>query len=861
MTKICAGILAHVDAGKTTISEALLYKASAIKTMGRVDLKNTYLDTDYMEKERGITIYSKSARLNLGDFEMILIDTPGHVDFSAEMERTLAVLDIAVLLVSASDKVQAHTKTVWKLLKRYGIPTIIFVNKMDLPDTNKADILKTLKEELSQDIEDFTDDLSDEFFENAATVSEDFLEDVLKNGYIPKEKLKAAFEERLLFPCLFGSALKNEGVDRLFEVIKDYCPKKAYPDEFGAITYKITRENNVRLSHIKLTGGSLVVKSMLNDEKVNEIRLYSGDKYETVKEAFAGDIVTIPGLIDTKPGTVFGKGRFSRLISLEPVLNYTVFYKGDTDTHGMLKILYELEEEEPGLNVEYDERLKEIHVCLMGEVQTEILTRKIKDLYNVDVSFGQGRISYRETVSDTVEGVGHFEPLRHYAEVHLKLEPLERGSGLMFESEADLDELSLNWQRLVLTHLKEREHKGVLTGSPITDMKITLVSGKAHIKHTEGGDFRQATYRAVRNGLMKAQSVLLEPFYDFTLEIPDNTVGRAMTDLAGMSATVSVSESANGISVLNGSGPVSTLNGYAKNVSAYTGGKGHMSLVVSGFKECHNAEEVIEKIAYDPEADIRNTADSVFCSHGAGVVVPWNEVENYMHLPYTVNVEKPDDASFAEPINHGTYKEKEIFVSTEEIDAIIGKTAHANQKKTQTSYKGISASLREKNWIGGRREEKEPVYKGTAVKEKFLLIDGYNVVHAWDELKELARIDLSAAAGRLIDIVSNYQAVTGYNTIIVFDAYKVTGHPREEMMYHNIKVVYTKTAETADRYIERYAHENGKKFDVTVVTSDGAEQVIIRGGGCALLSSKDFYEEVEKVQKRLREHKNLWQEE
>lgn len=867
MKKTVIGILAHVDAGKTTLSECLLYKSEVISGMGRVDSKSTYLDTDAMEKERGITIYSKSARLKLGDFDAVLIDTPGHVDFSAEMERTLAVLDVAILLISAKDKVTGHTKTLWKLLKSHKIPTFIFVNKTDLPDVDKNAVLCKLKQELSSDIHDFStsnndeDNASDIFYEEIATSSEALLQEYFDTDSISNESIKKAVRNREIFPCMFGSALQDRGIDEFIRVLSSYMPNSLESDTFGALVYKITRDKSgVRLTHLKITGGTFKVKDMLGEEKVNELRLYSGDRYEAVREVSTGDIVAVPGLVNSKPGLCYGKTVTTLMPSLEPVLVYALKFNDKVDITKALSIMRELEEEEPGLHVEYDELLKEIHVCLMGEVQTEVLTRRLKDDYDVDVSFGQGKISYRETITNVVEGVGHFEPLRHYAEVHLKLEPLEQGSGLEFDSEADLDELAVNWQRLVLTHLKEREHRGVLTGSPITDMKITLMSGKAHIKHTEGGDFRQATYRAVRQGLMQAENVLLEPYYDFTLEIPESQVGKAMTDLDRMSCTATVEENVNGIAVLNGSGPVATLNGYAKDVMAYTRGLGHVSLSVSGYRKCHNPEEVIEKIGYKAENDIRNTADSVFCSHGAGVVVPWNDVPDYMHLPFALGgTGRSAEAGINLPTG-GSTEERERFISTEEIDEIIGKVGGTNSKKPNVSYKGIPASIKEKQRIGGHREEKEPVYKGTLHKEKYMLIDGYNVVYAWPELRELAASDISGAAGKLIDIVSNYQALTGYNTILVFDAYKIPGHLREEINYNNIKVIYTKTAETADRYIERYAHENGKKYDVTVVTSDGAQQIIIRGGGCTLMSSKDFEQEVGRALLDMRSHKNVWQE-
>ncbi len=851
MNKIVCGILAHVDAGKTTLSEALLFKGGAIRQAGRVDNRDAFLDTDDTEKARGITIYTKTARLSVQDREFVFIDTPGHVDFSAEMERALAVLDYAILLISATDGIQAHTKTVWKLLKANRVPTFIFVNKTDLPGVDRDGILTQLKSELSADVVDFSAN-DDEMFENVAMASEELMEYFLENQTLRTEDISELILNRKCFPVYFGSALKMEGIDLFFKGLSSYTKTKQYPDCFGAFVYKITRDKSgVRLTHIKVTGKSLKVKEMLGEEKVNEIRLYSGEKYEVVREVFAGDVAALAGLNDTKPGMSFGNTGLKMSRSLEPVLIYCLNFPRTTDITAMFNIMKELEEEEPGLNVEYSEDVREIHVRLMGEVQTEILTGKIKERYGINVSFGEGKIAYKETITAITEGVGHFEPLRHYAEVHLKLEPLDEGSGLVFDTDVSVDDLALNWQRLIMTHLKEKEHRGVLTGSPITDMRITLVAGKAHLKHTEGGDFRQATYRAVRQGLMCTESRLLEPFYDFTLEIPDNMVGRAMTDLDRMFCSSTVTESIGGITVLTGTGPVSTLNGYAKDVLAYTRGTGHISLVFSGYSICHNEEEIIEKKAYNPESDLRNTPDSVFCMQGAGTVIPWYEVQNYMHLPFSIYDKNSEDKPAV--YNHGTEKEREWFVTTEEIDAIINKTAHANQKKTQVSHKGRSAAMHERQRIAHKREDIITEYKGTSHKDKYLLIDGYNVVHAWPELKELVAADINAAAGRLMDIVSNYQGIVGVNTILVFDAYKIPAHPREELDYNNIRVVYTKTAETADHYIERYSHENGRKYDITVVTSDGVEQVIIRGNGCSLMSSLDFKREVERAEEILRE--------
>ena len=851
MRKITIGILAHVDAGKTTLSEALLYTAGAIKKMGRVDKGDAFLDTDIKEKERGITIYSKNARFSYKDVDFCLIDTPGHVDFSAEMERALSVLDLAVLLVSASEPIQAHTNTLSQILKRQRIPTFIFVNKMDLPGGDKKKILKELEGKISSYVTDFSLE-GEDFFEGIASQSEELMDIYLDKGRIEDDLIKRYVKERKLLPCFFGSALRLEEIDKFLEALVKFSDMREEKDEFSALVYKISYDpKGVRLTHLKLLGGRLKIKEFLGEEKVNEIRLYNAGTYENKEEVTLGEIFTVPGLEKSRPRMCYGKDTFVYKPSLEPVIRYAVKLEGKDNTES-LSIIKTLEDEEPGLKAEYDEESKEIRVSLMGEVEKEILQRRIYDDYKVKASFSQGKISYLETIKKPVEGVGHFEPLRHYAEVHLKLEPLNRGEGLVFESLVNEDDLKLNWQRLILTHLKEKTHRGVLTGSPITDMKITLVAGKAHLKHTEGGDFRQATYRAVRQGLMEAESLLLEPFYNFTLSIPDDLVGKAMTDLDFINASFSIQESFNGITVINGRGPAVTLNEYAGKVREYTRGKGQISLIPAGYEVCHNTEEVLENTGYDPEKDIKNTPDSVFCYQGAGTVVSWKEVPNHMHLPF-VTYEGENEKIKPQIINHAKEKEKEIFVSSEEIDKIINSLSNSNKKENSFSYKGKSGALRDKQRSGIKKTESQLAeYKGTKEKENFLLIDGYNVVHAWPELRELASENINAAAGRLMDIVSNYQAISGYKTILVFDAYKVKGHSEEVLDYHNIKVVYTKTAETADHYIERYAHEKGKKYPVTVVTSDGVEQVIIRGAGAWLISSRDFLNLVNDLNEELR---------
>lgn len=853
MKKIAIGILAHVDAGKTTLSEGLLFKAGSIRKAGRVDNKDSFLDTDKYERERGITIFSKTARLNYKDTQFIMVDTPGHIDFGAEMERTISVLDEAILIVSATDLVRAHTKTIWKLLRKAGIPTFIFVNKIDLSDLPKERILENLKKELSNEVIDFSNPCNGEFYEEAATANEALLNEFLYTEAISKDNLRKAVFNCEIFPVCFGSALKMEGVDELLDTLCEYSESKAYPDSFGALCYKISKDKNGnRLTHLKITGGSLRVKDLLNEEKVNEIRIYSGDKYESVNEVLSGDICAVTGLKESKAGSVYGNNVFFHETSFTPVLLYAVNYPKHIDSVEMHRLLKLLEEEEPTLEVSFDEITKDIYVHLMGEVQTEILTKQIKDRYDIDVTFSTGKILYKETIEDTVEGVGHFEPLRHYAEVHLRLEPLERGEGLIFESSVSENDLALNWQRLILTHLHEKNHRGVLTGSPITDMKITLVSGKAHPKHTEGGDFRQATYRAVRQGLMQTESVLLEPFYDYELTVPSDCVGRAMLDIDRMWGTSEVTSQRPEEAVITGIAPVSTLNGYAKEVRAYSKGKGSLSVSFHGYAPCHNTEEVLRDKNYIPENDVRNTPDSVFCANGSSFIVPWSEVFDYMHLPLSGKETDALDDKSGETISRSK-ETKDIFLSTEEVDDIINKTAFSNKKKDQMSHKGISKELLNKRRVGGRSVEKPVIYKGTPKKEEYLLVDGYNVVFSWDELSEIAKSNINGAAGRLMDIVSNYSALTGIKAILVFDAYKVKDHKTEEIDYSNIKVVYTKTAETADHYIERYAHENGKKYDIHVVTSDGVEQIIIRSEGCRLISSRDFKIDYERRSKELKE--------
>lgn len=870
---ISVGILAHVDAGKTTLSESLLLNTGVIKTAGRVDNKDAFLDTDSLEKERGITIYSKNARIPVSDKEMIIIDTPGHVDFSAEMERALSVLDFAILVISGPAGIQPHTKTLWNLLKSYKIPTLIFVNKMDMEGANRLNLLHNLTELFSKNIIplEFTSDssLSEACYENIAACHELLMNEYLDNSKISADSIADAFFEKEYFPVLFGSALKNQGIDELLHAITllinnrthqssfmknySYISKESPSSDFSGIVYKISHDKaGKRLTFIKCTGGSLRVKSVLNDEKINDIRIYSGEKYTLAQEVTTGNVFCVPGLINTYAGMTFGEHQNVISPILAPALSYAVHYPDTIDRNQLLKILNELEEEDPSLNVFYNEDTREIFVSLMGDIQTDVIKRLILDRYNIAISFTEGKVIYKETVDNTAIGVGHFEPLRHYAEVHIKIEPLERGSGIEFATNVSEDLLDKNWQRLILTHLKEKEHRGVLTGAPVTDVKFTLVAGKAHIKHTEGGDFRQATYRAVRQGLMELLSTnncrLLEPYYDYTLKLPETLVGRAMTDISAMpgSCTIAENDFNSHITILTGRAPVSAINSYVKEISIYSKGLGEISFNLSGYDLCHNEEEVLANTKYDPERDVRNPSGSVFCSHGAGTVIPWYQVPEYKHIEYDglEFYNSADKESYADNAKANrlrkNYDSSNTFISTEEIDSILKQSTHANENGRKGSYKGISNAVRMRNRDTSKNEVKEPVYKGTVLKEKYLLIDGYNVIHAWNDLSLIASSSLDAASGKLNDILCNYQAITGVNLIVVYDAYKVKGHKTEENSYHNITVVYTRESQTADQYIERYANQNSSKYDITVVTSDGLEQIIIRGEGCHLISSREF---------------------
>ena len=896
--KISVGLLAHVDAGKTTLSEALLYLTGAIRKMGRVDDRDAFLDTYELERERGITIFSKQAVFDLGDKTVTLLDTPGHVDFSAEMERTIQVLDVAILVVSGADGVQGHTRTVWRLLKRHHVPVFLFINKMDQSGCDPKALMKDLKANLDENCVDFggwsgekgewnpEKMQSDEFFQELAVCDEKIMESYFENGVINTEEIGELVRERKVFPCYFGSALKLKGVEKLIEGITLYgrgveAGKEEEP--FGGKVFKISRDNQGnRLTHLKVTSGVLHVKdSWGEEEKVNQIRIYSGVKFESVKEASAGCICAVTGPLHTHPGQGIGSEPASELPMLEPVLTYRILLPFDSDVHKCLQQFKQLEEEEPELHVLWNEELGEIQVQLMGDVQIEILKHMLEERYGLLAGFDTGNIVYKETILNTVEGVGHFEPLRHYAEVHLLLEPGETGSGLQFDTVCSEDVLDRNWQRLILTHLEEKIHRGVLTGAEITDMKVTLLTGRAHMKHTEGGDFRQATYRALRQGLMQAESQLLEPFYGFTLELPAENLGRAMADMDRMFGTFDPPVTTEDGVILTGKAPVASLRDYQREVIAYTKGRGHLNLWFKDYEPCHNAEEVIEAAGYDPEADLENTADSVFCSHGAGYLVPWYQVKEYMHVESPVekmgrkaNGENEagwdqiqEDGKMAGDVAAGvtasalsTSGRRQTapdfgtsWSDDKELEEIFNRRFGPGKWRSRPDTQSSYTAPRTRNYSASKplktKETKKPE------EEEYLLVDGYNIIFAWEELRELSKVTIDGARQKLMDILCNYQGYKKCTLILVFDAYKVTGNTGEAIDYHNIHVVYTKEAETADQYIEKLAHKIGRQYHVTVATSDGLEQLIIYGQGCHLMSARDLKEEVAWANEQIREEK------
>lgn len=868
MKQLILGILAHVDAGKTTLSEALLYTTGNIRKLGRVDHKDAFLDTYSLERERGITIFSKQAQLKWKneneEINMTLLDTPGHVDFSAEMERTLQVLDYGILVVSGSDGVQGHTETLWKLLKRYNIPTFIFVNKMDLAGSDKNHIMENLKSRLDTNCVDFSDyeKSDDNFLENVATGDENVLENYMDTGEISNEEITNLIAERKVFPCFFGSALKLDGIELLLNAMANLTKNKSYSDEFGARVYKISRDSQGnRLTHMKVTGGVLKVKDVINDEKVNQIRIYSGNKFETKDSVKAGEVCAVTGLENTRPGQGIGDQEGESIPVLEPVLTYQIILPEGCDAHNTFNKLKQLEEEDPQLDIVWNENLKEIHARLMGDVQIEILQSLIKERFDIDVTFGQGSIVYKETIKNKVEGIGHFEPLRHYAEVHLLLEPGEPGSGMVFETACKEDDLDKNWQRLILTHLYEKQHVGVLTGSHITDMKITLIGGRAHAKHTEGGDFRQATYRAVRNGLKQAESVLLEPYYEFTLEVPTENVGRAMNDISQMKGEFETPKTNGEVTEITGYAPVSTMSGYITTVNTYTRGRGRLYCKLAGYMPCHNASEVIMEINYDSERDVENPTGSVFCAYGAGFNVEWDKVKDYAH----VTTDNLKDNDYEEPEKFVPVKQPEpgkkwqmgaSYAEDKELQAIFEKQ-FGPVKRRLANETGFGYTY---NQGSGKKTQKKYVYKENKNKKnekKYLLVDGYNVIFAWKELNELAQVNLDGARLKLMDIMSNYQGYKQCELILVFDAYKVKGNIGEVSKYNNINVVYTKEAETADTYIEKVTNEIGKKYQVTVATSDRLEQMIVLSRGAVRMSSNELLQDVMAVHEAgLRQYKS-----
>lgn len=860
MKKLVIGMLAHVDAGKTTLSESILYTSGAIRKLGRVDNKDTFLDNNDYERQRGITIFSKQAVFTYKDLDVTLLDTPGHVDFSAEMERTLWVLDYAVLVINGMDGVQGHTETLWGLLKRLKVPVFIFVNKMDQQGTDRHRILEQLKNELSSGCVDF--DRLD--YEELAVCNEEALEQVLEEGIVDDKLIGNMISQREVFPVIFGSALRLDGVDRLLDIMNKYCEVSENGDDkqsdMSARVYKISRDDRgERLTHIKVTGGSLKAKQLINGEKINQLRIYSGEKYTSVNEAVCGSICAITGLEGTYAGQALGRENNDNAPVLSPVLNYKINLPAGTDPLMMLPKLKMIEEEEPQLHIEWNESFKEIHVQVMGPVMIEVLQNIIKERFDCDVTFSEGSIVYKETIADKVEGIGHFEPLRHYAEVHLILEPGEAGSGMQYELDCSEDMLAKNWQRLIYTHLCEKTHKGVLTGSALTDVKITVVAGRAHNKHTEGGDFRQATYRAVRNGLMQAESVLLEPFYEFTLILDRQYIGRAMTDFERMGAQFEINDNGDE-AVIKGAGPVATVGNYQAEVNAYTRGKGVLSLKMSGYRPCHNTDEVIEQIGYEAERDTRNPADSVFCAHGSGFNVPWYEVKDYAHVDSVLNPAGTNENVVLTP-KEAARTVSDEWIGTEEVDRILAQTYFANSRgdneRRKMSKRKASDEMGRYVTASGSGSYNNGQYKASQSKKQtnsipYLLVDGYNIIHAWSGLEELSRINMDSARDKLLDIMCNYQGMKKCELIVVFDAYRVSGHQEEYIDYHNIHVVYTKEAETADHYIEKFAHENGKKYNITVATSDGLEQVIIRGAGCLLYSAREFEKEVKAMEEHIR---------
>lgn len=918
--KLVIGILAHVDAGKTTLAEGLLYLCGQIRRLGRVDHQDAFLDNFSLERERGITIFSKQAQISYQDMEITLLDTPGHVDFSAEMERTLQVLDYAILVISGSDGVQGHVQTLWRLLKQYGIPTFLFVNKMDQPGTDRKQLMKELQAKLGGECVEVPEGLvpgrvetsenpggkypevSDlpgtpelaAFYEELAMCDEGLMEEYLESGSLTEESVAMAVRQRRVFLCFFGAALHLQGVEELLSGIRRFSRPAEYPEQFGARVYKISRDaSGNRLTHLKVTGGRLRVKMPVGnrasarsedeawEEKADQLRIYSGAQYALAEAVEAGGVCAVTGLAKTFAGQGLGAEAENELPLLAPVLTYKLALPEGSDPVRVLGQMRVLEEEEPQLHVVWREAAREIHVQVMGEVQTEILKRLILERFGLDVEFADGSILYKETIAAPVVGIGHFEPLRHYAEVHLMLEPGEAGSGLAFESRLSEDALDRNWQRLILTHLEEKTHLGVLTGSPVTDMRITLIAGRAHLKHTEGGDFRQAVYRALRQGLMQAESVLLEPVFSFMLEVPTENLGRAMSDVQRMSGSFGAPVTGGEYSVLSGTAPVSEMQGYQRELNAYTRGRGRLSCTLKGYEPCHNAEEVIKRIDYQAEADTDNPSSSVFCAHGAGFLVGWEDVPAYAHLESSPDAagecvkDMPAAGSVGEGAARGVLRggrggapgrtdgNASDYITQEEIEEIFRRTYGKSgqdyapyryhlQNTGRTVRAEVSAETPGRGDADAEKMARQ-AKTGKDGREEYLLVDGYNIIFAWEELRVLAEINIDSARDRLTDICSDYQGSRGGVLILVFDAYKVKGNPGSVLRYHNIYVVYTKEAETADQYIEKTVHEMGRKHHVTVATSDGLEQMIIWGEGAARLSARGFKEAVEEARRQTKE--------
>ncbi len=888
MKKISIGILAHVDSGKTTLSEALLYTSGMIKNQGRVDNKDAFLDTFEIEKSRGITIFSKIARLNYKDMEISLVDTPGHTDFSAEMERTLAILDYAILVVSASSGVQSHTKTLWRLLENYKIPTFIFINKVDQAGVNVANVIKQLKTDLDSRIINFNVGNEDTFFDEIAMCSENLMNEYLEKGVVSNESIINSIAEREVFPCSFGSALKLRGVEDLLDLLNIYTLDYKVLNDIGNVyekdnyrfyVYKITRDKGVRLTHIRLINGSLSPKAFAGEEKIDQIRLYNGNKFETKNIIYEGEIATLTGLDKTYAGQIVSSSneqintrfdfRFYQKLYLEPVLNYEIILENENDIYLFMGGLKQIGEEIPEIGIVWNEKTQKINVKLMGQVQIEILQNIIREMLGTEVNFSKGSIIYKETLTNSIEGVGHFEPLKHYAEVHLLIEPLKKGSGLKFETTALEDDISSNWQNQVMGVLYSKAYSGVLGGFELTDLRISLITGKNHIKHTSGGDFKEATIRAIRHGLLwsfeRGEVELLEPFYNFRLEIPSANLGRALNDLNLMFAEFNAPEILEENAFILGKAPAACMQNYQEEVLSYSKGLGNISLSFSGYEKCHNTQEVIESTLYNPQSDLDNPAFSVFCSHGNSFIVPWYEVHRYMHVDSGLGYFdfKEIDENVEVNVVKSTYDQSKA--DSEELMAIFERTYGKVKPRIGDWDKPISKPKPEKPYI----------FKETKLLREFILVDGYNVIFAWKELAEIANINIDSAREKLLEILSNYQVFKAVDMILVFDAYRLKGHKTEIIEYDTGKVskyiknseesvdlenkkklyiVYTKEAETADRYIEKTAHELGRKCKVTVVTSDNMEQVIIRSQGCLLMSALEFYEEVKKTEKDIREN-------